>query len=527
MAAKKSASSNRSRSRTSPGAFPGFPKLEVKLAAGAVAADVVFVFQGEGSKPAALGDSPYAGTLDKLKNAEGFSARAGATQMVRFGGVDQAQNVVFVGLGQAADLTEDKVRQAGASLWGRLGSEKMSSAAIHVSGLWSASQLPASLSQIRMIRALLEGVILSCYSFNKYKKNPEPAHTTRKITLITSDRSMTTHIESEMERVLAVGEAVNVTRDWSNEPSNEGTPEYFAAQAQKWARSHGLKCKVMSEAEAKREKMGLFLAVGQGSEREGKIVVLEYTPKSVKGRKPKTIAFVGKGVTFDSGGISIKPSLRMEEMKHDMTGAATLMGATLLAARLGVPNRIVTILAFTENMPDGTAIQPGNVVRARNGKTVEIINTDAEGRLILADVLDYAHEFKPDAIVDAATLTGAVQVALGKHCCAVLGNDDGLMKSLIDVGTANHERIWQLPMYDEYFEDLKSDTADMKNSANDGSGGTIRGAIFMNQFIRKGMKWAHLDIAAVANGMGHVPYFPKKGASGMYVRTLAQFAADF
>jgi len=158
---------------------------------------------------------------------------------------------------------------------------------------------------------------------------------------------------------------------------------------------------------------------------------------------------------------------------------------------------------------------------------IEIINTDAEGRLILADVLDYAHEFKPDLIIDAATLTGAVSVALGKHCCAILGNDDGLIESIREIGSNNHERIWPLPLFEEYLEDLKSDTADLKNSANDGNGGTIRGAIFMQQFIRKGMKWAHLDIAATANGMGHIPYYPKKGASGMYVRTLAQFAEDY
>lgn len=514
-----------SKSRSSKSTQPAnFPVLHASLSSGAssspIAADVVFVFQATGSKPAALASSPYASTLERLKAAEGFSARVGSTQMVRFGGIGQAENLVFVGLGQPSDLTEDKVRQAGAALWARLGSEKLSSAAVHVSGLSQAGGV-----EMRMVRALLEGVVLSCYRFDKYKKAPDPAHATRKITLITQDRSMQGHIESEIQRVLAVGEAVNLCRDWSNEPSNVGTPEYFAAESQKLARKYGLKCRVMSEAEARREKMGLFLAVGQGSEREGKIVVLEYSPKGA--RKARTLAFVGKGITFDSGGISIKPSLKMEEMKHDMTGAATLMAATLLAARLKVPNRIVTILAFTENMPDGTAIQPGNVVRARNGKTVEIINTDAEGRLILADVLDYAHDFKPDAIIDAATLTGAVQIALGKQCCAILGNDDGLIESIRQAGSANHERIWQLPMFDEYFEDMKSDTADMRNSANDGSGGTIRGAIFMNQFIRKGMKWAHLDIAATANGMGHIPYFPKKGASGMYVRTLAQFAADF
>ncbi|MFN7684201.1 MAG: leucyl aminopeptidase [Oligoflexia bacterium] len=501
-----------------------FPQMEARSASGKVDADVVFVAQDVSKKPVISGHgsakSPYASTLEKLKAADGFTARSGSTQIVRFGGQGQADTVVFVGLGQPSELTDDKVRQAGAALWARLGSEKLVSVALHVSDL----------KQVSHLRALLEGMVLSCYNFSKYKKAPDPMHATRKVVLVAPDRATASRATAEIERALAVGECVNITRDWSNEPSNLGTPEYFALEAQKLARKHGLKCRVMSEAEARREKMGLFLAVGQGSEREGKIVVLEYNPKksgSNRSSKPRTLAFVGKGITFDSGGISIKPSLKMEEMKHDMTGAATLFGATLLAAKLGAPNRIVTILAFTENMPDGSATQPGNVVHGRNGKSVEIVNTDAEGRLILADVLDYAHEFKPDAIVDAATLTGAVQVALGKHCCAVLGNDDGLIQALISAGADNHERIWQLPMWDEYFEDLKTDCADMRNVANDSSGGTIRGAIFMAQFIRKGMKWAHLDIAAVANGMGHVPYFPKKGASGIYVRTLAQFAADF
>jgi leucyl aminopeptidase len=217
----------------------------------------------------------------------------------------------------------------------------------------------------------------------------------------------------------------------------------------------------------------------------------------------------------------------MEEMKHDMTGAATVMGAMLLASAWKVPNRVIGIMAFTENMPDGNAIQPGNVLTARNGKTVEIINTDAEGRLVLADVLDYAQDMKPDAVINIATLTGAVAVALGKQCCAILGNEELLIDSLRRAGEVNGERIWQLPLYDEYFDDLKSDTADMKNSANNANGGTIRGAIFLKQFIRKGVQWAHLDIAATSTEMGHLSYFPKKGASGLYVRTLAQFAADF
>jgi leucyl aminopeptidase len=232
-------------------------------------------------------------------------------------------------------------------------------------------------------------------------------------------------------------------------------------------------------------------------------------------------------VTFDSGGISIKPSLRMEEMKHDMTGAATVMGALALAAHQKCKHRLLGVLVFCENMPDGKAIQPGNVLTSRSGKTVEVINTDAEGRLILADALDFIQDQKPDALVDIATLTGAVSIALGKLCCGILGNDPKLTQSLQAAGEASGERLWELPLFDEYFEDLKSDCADMKNSANDSYGGTIRGAIFLKQFIRKGVRWAHLDIAATAWNLGHLPYCPKKGASGAYVRTLARWACLF
>ncbi|MBU6376025.1 MAG: leucyl aminopeptidase [Bdellovibrionales bacterium] len=495
------------------------PVIEARQTAPAVDSEVVLVFQGENKKISVPARSKYSSLLEKFSKVDAFSARHGSVQMVRFAGLGSAQNVLLLGLGKSSELTHEKARLAASFLWSKLSAEKVQSASIVMEG---------AMTQPALIRGFLEGFLLNAYSFNKYKKSAEQTAGLSKLYLIGSDRALVARLSSEAERALAVAEAVNITRDWSNEPSNFGTPEYFAGEAVKLAKKYGIKCRVLSESDARREGMGLFLAVGQGSTREGKIVVLEYLPKGQKKSKNlKTIAFVGKGVTFDSGGISIKPSLRMEEMKHDMTGAATVFGATLLASKLKVSNRIVTILAFTENMPDGSAIQPGNIVRGRNGKTVEILNTDAEGRLILADALDYAHEFKPDVIVDAATLTGAVTVALGKQCCAILGNDDGLIEALREAGDENHERIWQLPLFDEYLDDLRSDSADLRNVANDGYGGTIRGAIFMREFIRKGMKWAHLDIAATANGMGHVPYFPKKGASGMYVRTLAQFASEF
>jgi leucyl aminopeptidase len=505
-----------------------YPLFEVRAAAvGTVDTDVLPVFQDSGKKPIPP-RAGYAPLVERLRKSDAFAARLGNTQYIRFAGKGLAENVLFIGMGGAADLTEERVRQAGGHTWAKLLAEKSKIAVIHVSALHEARGLKPELATLRIVRAFAEGLALSAYQFIKYKsKSPardEYAGPT-KIVFATSDKALKAQIEPELERVRAIARAVRVTRDWSNEPSNHGTPEYFASESRRLAREYGLKCTVLGEKDAAREKMGLFLGVGFGAEREGKIVVLEYAPKGVK--NPKTVALVGKGVTFDSGGISIKPSMRMEDMKHDMTGAATVMGAALLAAAWEVPNRVVTIMAFTENMPDGAAIQPGNVLTSRSGKTVEIINTDAEGRLVLADVLDYAHDFKPDAIINVATLTGAITVALGKLTCGLFGNDDSLIESIKRASDQNGERIWQMPLFDEYFEDMKSDTADMKNSANDGYGGAIRGAIFLKQFIKKGTQWAHLDIAGTATNQGHLPYYPRRGASGSFVRTLAKFAADY
>ncbi len=511
--------------------------LEARVSAsGQVDTDVLAVFQDAGKK----GIPPrgaYAPLVERFRKGEAFTARHGSTQHVRFGGRNPAENVLFCGLGPATELTEERARMAGGHVWTRLTAEKSRSAAIHVDSLADARGLRAEITAARLARAFAEGLALGAYQFVKHKssharggraRGADEYHGPERLLFVTHDKSLKAQLDTELARVRAIAAAVKVTRDWSNEPSNIGTPEYFAAEARRYAREYGLRCRVLTERDCEREKMGLFLGVGRGSVREGRIVVVEYAPKGARrARDVKTVALVGKGVTFDSGGISIKPSLRMEEMKHDMTGAATVMGATLLAAAWGVPNRVIGVMAFTENMPDAAAIQPGNVLTSRAGKTVEIINTDAEGRLVLADALDYVQDSRPDAIIDVATLTGAVSVALGKLCCGVMGNDEGLIDALRRASELCGERMWQLPLFDEYFEDLKSETADMKNSANDSYGGTIRGAIFLKQFIRKGVQWAHLDIAATATNLAHLPYYPRRGASGAYVRTLAQFAADF
>ncbi len=504
------------------------PLLEVRTTVvGNGDTDLVAVFQ-DGGKKAIPPKGNYSHLVEKLRKEDIFNAKLSSSQMIRFaqsGG--SGQHALFLGLGQVADLTEEKLRSAGGTTWSKLTSEKVKEVTVHVD-----SFLESKLDPARAVRAFAEGIMLHAYQITKHKaqnkkgEGKEDDFGPSKITWLLHKKDLKTQIENELKAVSAVAAAVRVTRDWSNEPSNIGTPEYYAGEAKKLARQYGLKYKVLSEADCAKEKMGLFLGVGQGAENEGRFVILEYTPPKAT-KNTKTVALVGKGITFDSGGISIKPSLKMEDMKHDMTGAATVMGAMMLASQWEISNRVIGIMAFTENMPSGNAIQPGNILTSRNGKTVEVINTDAEGRLILADALDYAQDLKPDAIVNIATLTGAVTVALGKQCCAVLGNDETLIESLKRAGEANGEKMWQLPLFDEYFEDLKSDYADMKNSANDSSGGTIRGAIFLKQFIKPTTRWAHLDIAGVAYHLNVFSYFPKKGASGIYVRTLAQFAADF
>lgn len=508
--------------------------LEAKAGAagaamGSMDSEVVAVFQDSGKK-AVSPKGAYAPLVDRLRKGDAFVARCGSTQYVRFGGKGSTESVLFVGFGPSSELTEEKARVAGAHAWNKLVAEKAKVAAVQADSLARAPEgargIKTELSPARIARAFAEGMALCAYQFNKHKSGPKADYVgPERLVFVTTDKGFKSQLDAELARVTEMAAAVKVTRDWSNEPSNFGTPEYYAAESKRHARELGLKCTILTERDCAREKMGLLLGVGQGAVREGRVVMLEYAPKGVK--NPKTLALVGKGVTFDSGGISIKPSTRMEEMKHDMTGAATVMGAVLLAARWKLPTRVLAIMAFTENMPDGDAIQPGNVLTSRAGKTVEIINTDAEGRLVLADVLDYIQDYEPDAVIDVATLTGAVSIALGKLCCGLMGNDSALVESLRRAGELCGERLWELPTYDEYFDDMKSDTADMKNSCNDSYGGTIRGAMFLKQFIRKGMPWAHLDIAAVGSNMGHVPYFPRRGASGAIVRTLAQFAAEF
>ena len=319
---------------------------------------------------------------------------------------------------------------------------------------------------------------------------------------------------SETARAIATG--IGTVRELGNAPCNIMTPERLAERAQEVAKDVGVKCTVYNKREIERMKMGGLLAVNRGSDLEPRFVVMEYTPKKAK----KHVALVGKGITFDSGGISIKPAEKMEEMKFDMCGAAAVIGIVEAAARLEIPVKITGVFAATENLPSGSAYKPGEIITMMNGKTVEIVNTDAEGRMILGDALHYASNLKPDHLIDYATLTGACVVALASECAGLFTNDDELAQKLIDAGRRSGERVWRMPVWDDYKDLIRSEWADMKNSGGRW-GGAITAAVFLKEFVTCS-SWAHLDIAGTAYAESETPR-EAKGATGAGVRVTIDF----
>jgi len=313
------------------------------------------------------------------------------------------------------------------------------------------------------------------------------------------------------------------TRDLINTPATTATPAYIAELAKKLGKGK-YKCTIYDKKTLKKLGMNALLAVASGSVSEPKLVVLDYTPKKAK----KTIALVGKGITFDSGGLSLKPAGAMETMKDDKSGACVVLYTVLAAAELKLPIRVIGVMALTENMISSTAFKPGDIIKTMSGKTVEVLNTDAEGRIILADALTFAQKFKSRYLIDLATLTGACIVALGSEAAGLLGNDQHLMDSLKAAGEKTYERVWQMPMFDEYGELIKSDFADMKNVISNMPGspaGVITGAKFLEAFIQPATKWAHIDIAGTSWMEMEKGYKPK-GATGFGVRLLTEFLKE-
>ncbi len=368
------------------------------------------------------------------------------------------------------------------------------------------------------LRQFVEISRSALYKFNQFKsKNKQPKIKLNKLVLMVADRKDVATGERAVSDGTAIANGVALARDLANLPANICTPSYLADQAKKLGKSQkSVKVTVLDEAAMEKLGMGSLLSVSQGSRQPAKLISMEY-----KGGKKdeKPFVLVGKGVTFDTGGISIKPSAAMDEMKYDMCGAASVIGAIKAVSEMGLPINVVGVVPTVENMPGGEATRPGDIYTSMSGQTIEVLNTDAEGRLILCDALTYSEKFNPATVIDIATLTGACVIALGKHASGLLSNNDPLAKDILDAGENTGDRAWQLPLWDEYQHQIDSPFADMANVGGR-EAGTITAACFLSRFTKK-LKWAHLDIAGTAWLTGK-----NKGATGRPVPLLVQYLID-
>ncbi|MEX2372933.1 MAG: leucyl aminopeptidase, partial [Dehalococcoidia bacterium] len=367
--------------------------------------------------------------------------------------------------------------------------------------------------------AAAEGVVLGLYRFDKHhtRAGDKPSHTLGDVTFVESSARRAAAARRGVEAGTILGEATNLMRDLANEPANLMTPTIVASRAQQMASDCGVECRIIERAEAERLRMGSFLSVSNGSVQPPKFIVLTYNGARTRGRY---IALVGKGITFDTGGISIKPAEGMDAMKGDMSGAAAVIGAMSAIARLKLAVNVMAIAPCTENMPSGSATKPGDVVYAMDGQSIEVLNTDAEGRLVLADGIAYARANGCTTILDVATLTGAMGVSLGNVRTGVFANNDRLYAEIERAADATGERIWRMPLDADYFEFIKSDVADLKNTGGR-LAGSITAAKFLEAFVRD-IPWAHFDIAGVMSASSDKGWMVK-GMRGTPVRTLVQF----
>jgi leucyl aminopeptidase len=428
--------------------------------------------------------------------------------------------VAVVGLGKRDEFEPEVVRVAAALAARKARDLKVSNFATIVHGAGSGG-----LDFDDAARCTMESSILALYRYEQFKEATRSKHEVDSVTIIEQDAERARRLDELAELARLTCDAVIKVRDLSVGPSNYITPTFLADQARAVAQQYGLDITVWGKDELREHGMNAILAVNQGSSQPAAFVVMRYTAPGAR----KTLAVVGKGITFDSGGISIKPADHMEYMRHDMTGAATVIGFTQLAAagKLGV--NVLGVFAATENLPSGSAYKPGDVFRAYNGKTMEIVNTDAEGRVILSDSLAYAAEQKPDAIIDFATLTGACQVALGDHATGLMSNNQALADALLAAGQKSGDRCWQLPLWKVYGEQIKTAMADVRNSGGRRAG-AITAALFLKEFVDD-IPWAHLDIAGTAYADSDqtyvAPYNPRPGATGVGVRLLWHFCQSW
>lgn len=488
-------------------------KIEILASSPALAqTDCLVVGVHEGGKlsaAAAAVDRKCAGALSKLLARGDFPGRLGETMLLPGFPRLKAARLLLVGQG-AADVSRRNWRKALLAAVGALNKTRVASTVIALT-----RPAPRELDDYLYGRSAAEAIHAALYRVNDLKSGKKPATAPLALIKLASLKpSAAATVRRGIAHGVAAGRGARIMRDLANLPGNVCTPSYLAEQARELAERHErLKLRILDESEIRAEKMGCFLAVTQGSDQPPKFIVLEYkAPKAT--RAP--VVLVGKGITFDTGGISLKDPGAMDEMKFDMSGAATVIGMMSVVAELGLNLNVVGLVPTCENMPSGKAIKPGDIVTSAAGLTVEILNTDAEGRLILCDALHYARRYKPQAVIDIATLTGACVIALGHHHTGIMSNDDELATELVRSGLRAEDRAWQLPLTPEYGEQLKSNFADLANVAGR-DGGAITAAAFLGKFTA-GLRWAHMDIAGSTYVGGAA-----KGSTGRPVGLLTDF----
>lgn len=481
---------------------------------------VVGCFEGTSSPSGILAelDRKLNGAVRKLLR-ENFNGKTGESFLMCANGHLPFNLLLLIGLGKEEKFHLNQVRGAAGAAIKAAKRCKAKEIIVSLASLFPGRQ--SKLEAAELVEAVADAAVMANFVFDKYKSKKDEDNRSRDIaSLILSTEGLRSNIaflQRGIQQAVKVAESANFARVLANEPSNVMTPAALAKAAMDAVKGMGIRCVIRDERWLRQQGMNTILAVAQGSENPPRFVILEYNPDGVKG---EPIALVGKGVSFDSGGISIKPSEGMEKMKYDMSGGAAVIAAVQALAKLGIRQKVVGLVPFVENMPSGSAQRPGDVIKTYSGKYVEVLNTDAEGRLILADALAYAQNFKPKAIIDLATLTGACVVALGHEAIGMMGTDDALKARLKEAGEKTGERVWELPLWEEYFEAVKSEVADIKNVGARGAG-TITAAMFLKEFVGD-YPWVHLDIAGTAwVEKGSHPYL-NPGPSGVGVRLLVE-----
>ncbi|MEO0085761.1 MAG: leucyl aminopeptidase [candidate division WOR-3 bacterium] len=475
---------------------------------------LALMFEGD---PSPLGiDRDVGQELIRVAAGERFSAKVKQTALLRW--LKGQDRLILSGLGRRREFEPDKVRVAVAK--GLKRAEEIGADSV---GLLLPSEKQLGRSPAGFVQAAVEGAMLFAYRFDKYRKpkDDEPKPVEELVLVLPEAKAATASFKKAVEDAGRRAAAVCFTRDLVNEPPSPKAPEKLAARAQELARPGRIVVKVMRKPELEKLGMGGILGVGAGSHQPPCLIHLTYTPK-VKAKK--SVVVIGKGITFDSGGLSLKPAASMELMKDDMSGAAAVIGLFHYLTQSDMPVCVHGLVPLAENLPGGGAQKPGDVIRHYGGKTVEVWNTDAEGRLILADALAYGSTLKPDLMIDVATLTGACVVALGDEYSALLGTDQRTIERIMAVGKEQGEFFWQLPLVERYRLHLKSHVADLKNIGKPQNAGTIVAGLFLQEFVDKAVPWVHVDIAGAAFSREGLDY-SRPGATGTPVRTLIALLA--